>query len=151
MNNEVERMIEALEVPGTRLRTALLLVPGSMLHKFEDIAALIKATPEDIVQKALDSVPEGSHYVNLSAERIEQWLDAISQRNTGSLRALVANLDLLLAGVDSKERQQVWLFVRDSMPYRRRLLLIAMPEDAKQLLPPSLEEWQTAGRCARWR
>jgi hypothetical protein len=103
---------------------------------------------EDIAQKALNAVPEGSRYASLSASRIGQWLDDISQECSGQKRALVVNLDLLLAGVSERERAEVWYHVRQGMPHRRRVVLVLMPDGAEHLLPP-LQEWEKTNRCAR--
>jgi hypothetical protein len=149
MHEQVMRMIETLETPGNRLRTGLLLVPPSRLAEAGDIAARLLADVEDIAQRALDAVPPGSRYVNLSATRIEEWLNDIVEKTTGQQRALVVHLDLLLAGVPQSERNEVWQYVRHGMPHRRRVLIVAMPEGAEHLLP-RVSEWEEAGRCARW-
>lgn len=149
MYEQAMKMIERLETPGNRLRTGLLLVPPSQLAKAGDIAAQLLANAEDIAQVALEAVPAGSRYVSLSASRVEEWLDKISNKSTGQARALVVNLDLLLAGITEDERAEVWRYVRNSMPYRRRVLIVAMPQGAERLLPP-VQEWEEAGRCVRW-
>lgn len=148
MNEQVNQMIDSLETPGNRLKTGLLLLPTAQLAKVDEVAARLLAEVEDIAQMALQAVPTGSRYANLSASRIEEWLNAISQKTTGQRRALVVNLDLLLSGVSEAERADVWRYVLFSMPYRPRVLLVAMPETAEHLLP-KVEEWEAAGRCAR--
>lgn len=111
-------------------------------------SARLLADVEDIAQIARNAVPQASRYAGLSASRIGQWLDDISQRSTGQKRALVVNLDLLLAGVSESERAQVWYHVRQGMPHRRRVVLVLMPDGAEHLLP-SLQEWEKTNRCAR--
>ncbi|GIV17512.1 MAG: hypothetical protein KatS3mg022_2947 [Armatimonadota bacterium] len=148
MHERVLKMIENLETPGNRLKTGLLLVPPSRLAQAEEIAARLLADVEDIAQIARNAVPQASRYAGLGASRIGQWLDDISQQSTGQKRALVVNLDLLLAGVSESERAQVWYHVRQGMPHRRRVVLVLMPDGAEHLLPP-LQEWEKTNRCAR--
>lgn len=148
MHEQALEMIEQLETPGNRLKTGLLLIPPAKLSKAEDIAAHLLADVEDIAQMALEAVPVGSQYANLSASRIAGWLDAISEKTTGQRRALVVNLDLLLAGISESARAEVWQHLRNGMPYRRRVVVVAMPEGAEHLLP-HVEEWEKLGRCAR--
>lgn len=150
MHERVMKMLEVLETPGNRLKTGLLLAPPLQLARAEEIAARLLADVEDIAQIARKAVPAGSRYVGLGASRIGQWLDDISQKSTGQKRALVVNLDLLLAGVPESERAEVWRHVQRGMPHRRRVLLVLMPGGAEHLLP-SLQEWEKAGRCAWWR
>ena len=149
MHKQAMKMIERLETPGNRLRTGLLLVPPTQLAKAGEIAARLLADVEDIAQVALEAVPAGSRYVSLSASRVEEWIDWISNKPTGQARALVVHLDLLLAGLKEDERAEVWRYVRNSMPHRRRVLIVAMPQGAERLLP-SVQQWEEAGRCARW-
>mgnify|MGYP001067205769 CR=1 FL=1 len=149
MREQVLNWLESLEAPGNRLRTGLLLISPAHLARVAEIASYLLATPEDIAQMALKQLPPGARYASLSATSISKWLDEISQKHTGQRRALVVNLDLLLAGISEDERNQVWTFVKDSMPYRPRVVIIAMPEGAKHLLP-QVEDWETAGRCMRW-
>jgi len=149
MREQVQKWIESLEAPGNRLRTGLLLISPAHLGRVAEIASCLLATPEDIAQMALEHLPPGARYASLRATRINMWLHEISQKETGQRRALVVNLDLLLAGVSEGERRQVWTSLKDSMPHRRRVVIIAMPEGAKPLLP-QVEDWQAAERCALW-
>ncbi|MEW5877253.1 MAG: hypothetical protein AB1751_04195 [Acidobacteriota bacterium] len=149
MLEQAQEMIELLEKPGNRLRTGLLLVPPSRLEKAGEIAAHLLADIEDIAEMALKAIPPGSNFACLSARRIEEWLDQISYKATGQKRALVINLDLLLAGVGEKERAEVWHFAKTGMPYRPRVLIVMVPAIAGLVLP-ALDEWNRAGRCVSW-
>jgi len=149
MREQVLNWVESLEATGNRLRTGLLLIAPAQCSRVEEIASHLLATPEDIVQMALEQLPPGACYAGLTATGIKGWLDEISNKQTGQRRALVVNLDLLLAGISQEERRQVWTFVKDSMPNRRRVMIIAMPEGATLLLP-QVDDWEAAGRCTRW-
>lgn len=149
MREKLLRTLEELERPGVRIRTCLFLVPSAQLPGLEDIARSLLADLEDIRDCALASVPDGSAFVPLNAANIGSWLDTISNRRTGQKRVLVANLDLLLAGVSEAERAQVWLHIYQGMAYRQRLVLVAMPEKSGDLIP-NLRQWEQGRRCFTW-
>lgn len=147
MYEQAMKLIEMLETPGNRLKTGLLLVPASHLTKANDIAVQLLADLEDIATTALEAVPNGSRYANLNASQIGQWLDDVSRKPTGHRRALVINLDLLLARLPAKDRAEVWDYLRYGMPYRPRVLIIVMPEEAKDVLP-DVKQWENVQKCA---
>jgi hypothetical protein len=64
---------------------------------------------------------------------------------------LVFNFDLLLSGLKTQERQQVWSDLFNHFPNRRRALIIMLPETAKHLLPTEelLENWQRETRVVQ--
>lgn len=149
MGERVQRLIDLLETPGQRVRTGVILVPAQKLAQAENLAVALNATLEDIAEQLLRSLPSDTRFADLSAQRISSLLDTISNRREGHLRALIYNLDLLLSGVDSPVREQVWHHFLHGMLHRPRILLALMPSEAKSLLPNEASHHQSA-RVVSW-
>ncbi len=146
MTDAVQKMIEQLEEPGLRVRTGLIVVPSSRLQRVRDLAARLNAAAEDVVEAVLKDIPDGASTANLSSSGIQDALDKISEKQSGHRRVFVENLDLLLSAVKETERNEVWWFILNSMPYRRRVTVVVMPQEAKEILP-DIGTWEQQGRC----
>lgn len=129
--------------PRPRVRVGVLLMTKKYLSNAEDVGMRIGANPVSVAQRVLDVAPSGSNYLNLGVVDLLRHLDELAQaREPRSLDCdLVMHLDLLLARFDEKARDEFWRAAREGMSQRPRALVMAMPQEARFLLP-SVHEWK---------
>ena len=130
-----------------RVRTGIWLLPLPFLAHVGDEAARLDIDLVDIRQVLLNALPKDTIYSGLDAAYLVDLLDEICRAHLGRDCILVYNFDLLLARLRHDERMDLWHQLYDSFPYRRRALLIAVPQGADALLPSSaLGAWRQDGR-----
>ena len=143
-------MVSLLWGRSLRSRTGILLLEPHDLSRTREIAVRLGARYVDYAAVVLESLPEGTSFVPLSADAEWRRLDTVDASAGGWGVALVANFDLALARLQPPERDHLWATIRDGMPHRTLAFIFAMPAGAVRLLPPEqqLAEWRNAGRLA---
>ena len=148
-------MVNMLRNRELRCRTALLMIPLSLMGKEAQIAAQLGIDHVDYRQYLLDHLPAGGEFLGLSANKIFGDLDAISNAMSGMDCVLLSNLDLAVAGIPAIDRTSLLkerLF--NQLCYRRRGLLIVMPDtgpDVGALLDQELKQyWMDHDRLVKW-
>lgn len=133
-----------------RVRTGIWLLPASRLPDAANEAARYNVPSRDLPRLVLAALPEGARVLGLtSGGDLERLLDGLTDTPDASC-LLVLNLDLLLARLPLRDRQQVWDKLHRGLPRRRCALLLAMPVGAMELLPSEsqLDAWTREGRLA---
>ena len=131
-----------------RVATGLWLLPKGFLGNEADEAHRLDFEPVDLRQRLLESLEPGTKYAGITADRLVILIDEISQEICDWPGALVYNLDLLLARLNSADRELVWNDLLIALPRRTRAILIAMPDTSVQLLPTKekLDLWRNDNR-----
>lgn len=144
----VQDLKEKLRAPNQRNRIGLWLASRRFWADAANAAAQLGIDAEDVGKRFLEGLPEKARYSGLSGTKVIRLLDEIADNDGNSPCVLVCNLDLLLAGLQFEEREDVWQSLWQRFPYRRRALLIVMPEKAYDLTPPAhtLNDWLREGR-----
>lgn len=144
----VRELIAFLRRHTLRTRVGVWCMPLSYVGQESEVAALLNIEAVDVRQPVLEALPAGTRYVNLTFEKVLEALDSIASGTGHTDCPLVYNLDLLLAGLSRGDRQRVWETLVDGLPYRKRALLLAIPETASPVLPPDrlIEAWRLGGR-----
>lgn len=143
---DIEKLIEHLRFTS-RTRVGLWRVPLNSLGHEAEIAVQLGIQAQDIGAYLRTKVQTGAEFVRLSPQKIWDRLDEITSM-PGKDCVLIYNLDLLLAGIKSEERQALWQDLFNGFPNRKRILLLTVPEKAAHLLPSDalLERWQKDSR-----
>jgi len=143
----VRELIAFLRRHTLRTRIGVWCMP-LYVGKESEAAALLNLEAVDVRQPVLEALPAGTRYVNLNSEKVLLALDSIASTTGQTDCAFVYNLDLLLAGISRSDRQQVWDTLSDGLPYRKRALLLTIPETASSVLPPDqlIEAWRRGKR-----
>ena len=142
--------IDLLQTISLRDRTAIWLMPVSIIGKEADYAALYNIDAVDIREKLIATLPGETRYVGLSYQKIILLLDDICCQSHYSECVLIYNFDLLMAKLSHQDCTNVWSHLFCSFPHRQHALLIAMPQEAYHLLPSaiSLKAWNNDRRIA---
>lgn len=151
MSEELEAaraLVEQLGKPILRNRVGLWISGRRYWADAANVAAQLNVDAMDVAAEFIKRLPQGARYSDLNASRVIMLLDEIASGSGTSTCVLIYNLDLLLAGIDYAENQVVWRSLWHSFPYRRRALLLIVPNMAVDLLPASneLAFWQRDGR-----
>lgn len=143
-------VIERLRRGGVRVRTGLWLLPPADLGRLADQAARLGIDLADARWPLLDKVAPNQRFLGLNEQEVVEALDELCRQSQGSDCLLVANFDLLMAGLSYVDRQEVWEALYKGFPHRPRSLLLAMPAGAVELLPTEqqLDYWRQEGRLA---
>lgn len=143
-------VIQYLRGPILRVRTGLWLAPSGLWGREADEAARLGVAAADARQPVLDTLLPEQTRLRLRESTVIQALDAIAKGDFRSDCCLVYNLDLLLAGLTSSARADVWESLFSGFPHRDRALLFAMSATADHLLPDSdrLDQWRREARLA---
>ena len=144
---QLEKLIEHLR-HTSRTRVGLWRMPLNKIGHEAESAIRIGAEALDVGRYLRERIPAGAEFVRLSEQKVLETLDHIASTHGESDCVLSFNLDLLLAGVSSDERQKIWQSLFNGFPNRTRVLLISVPETAVNLLPTEthLEKWQSDAR-----
>jgi len=150
---ELKSPIEVIALictPMFRVHTGLWLLPSEIVGHELDEAVRLRIEAIDIRQSLLDSLPQGAHYTGLTEPKLLGLIDAIAQLSGRKDCALVYNVDLLLSRISYFERRRFWQDFFIGLPHRTQGVLIAVPETADEVLPPSddLLDWSQAHRLA---
>lgn len=131
-----------------RVSTGIWLLPLDLLGCEIDEAHRLNLEPIDLRNRLLDSLDPEMKYTGINADRLVALIDDIASEKNDWSGALVYNIDLLLAGLNSADRDCVWNDLLIALPRRTRAILIAIPETAVNLLPVTahLEVWQKEHR-----
>jgi hypothetical protein len=145
---EARELLANLRVHGLRNRVGLWLMPADQISKAESAAAILGIDGQDARQLLLEQLPADTQYAGLSVETLVGLLENISEQQAHSDCVLVYNFDLLISGLSYADQQEVWRTLWESFPYRRRALLMTMPNLAEHLLPKPAElgHWRRQGR-----
>ena len=143
-------VIDLLQDMSLRDRTAIWLMPVSMMGKETDHAARYNIDAVDIRENLIATLPEDTRYLGLSYQKIISLLDEVCYQGHYSECVLVYNFDLLMAKLSHDDRTNVWWHLFSSFPHRQHAVLLAMPEEAHHLLPSvmSLKAWNDDRRIA---
>ncbi len=141
--NSPSEVVAFIRSRSMRVRTGIWLMPPSYLGQERNEAARLQIDAADLRSRLLTSLPEGARFAGLTPDRVLALLDETSQHPGASDCVLVYNVDLLLARLTRTDRKIVWQRLYQSMPYRRRALLVAIPDTAEALLPSAddLAQW----------
>jgi hypothetical protein len=133
-----------------RVRTGLWLVPSHLVGHEADAVASLASSVTDVRHPLLDGLLPDQTRLGLRPVTILQALDTLVAEHVRGDWGLVLNLDLLLAGLTSTDRQQTWEALYSAYPRRQRALLFAVPAAATHLLPKhdGLDQWRREGRLA---
>jgi hypothetical protein len=133
-----------------RCRTGILLVPHNKLGQEANIAARSGVELVDYSQCILASLPAGTAYVDINGASEFARLNRLATKRGGADCLLIANFDLALAKLGWLERQSLWSAIFEKLSNRDKALMIAMPEEAENLLPSAdnLDRWKQTGRIA---
>lgn len=143
-------LVERLGKQKQRNRVGLWLAERDYCERAGNIAAQLGIDSEDIRSRYLERLPDGARFSGLTAGKIINLLDDTSQQSGYSNCVLIYNLDLLLAKLGFEDRRNVWHSLWQSFPYRRRALLLLIPDRAGQLVPSASELaiWRREERLA---
>lgn len=148
-SNTLSALVTALRAPSLRVRTGLWLMRLAEIGQERNEAARQGIEAVDLRANLLARLPPDAGYTGLSSQVFLELCEAVTQQPGAGDCALVYNIDLLLARLTRQERREVWQDLYQALPHRRRVLLLAMPETATELLPEGLEMWVSARRLAR--
>ena len=118
-----------------RVRTGLYLLPVPMLTRAPDEAARLGIHAVDSRDWLLKRLPEGTRFSGITVERLLELVDEICREVSESDCLLIYDFDLLVARLKTDERAELWRQLYSGFPHRPRALLIAMPRNAKSMLP----------------
>ena len=146
--NDPSDLVKLLISDQLRVATGLWLLPRAYLGHEQDEAYRLGLEPVDLRLRLLQVLPQGTKYSGLSADRIINLIDSISEECCDWAGALVYNLDLLIARLNSGEQKIVWQDLFTALPHRHRCILLIMPETALNLLPSEekLDLWRKENR-----
>lgn len=141
-------LVKELRRPSMRVHTGIWLAPATVLGEEEDEAARAGIDAVDVRTPLLAAIPVGARYAGLSAVRIEELLDDITQSPSGSDCVLAYNFDLLIARLGYEERNGLWSFLLKIFAHRRRAIVLVIPASAAHLLPKEdeLAIWRRENR-----
>ena len=139
--SSVRELVDFLQEKSLRLRTGIWLLPPRLLGNAANEAARLNVDSIDIRDSLLASLPEGTRFLGLTADRILELLQEVSEQFSDTECIHIFNLDLLLAKLPEEQRDAVWQSLYSAFPHRRHALLISMPEGASHLLPTG-SAWQ---------
>jgi hypothetical protein len=130
-------------------RTGIVLASGSDVADPSDLAVRLGMSYLDHVSWRMAALPEGARHLDVRAETLQADFYAMASRTLDMPTALVSNSDLLLAGLESAGRRQVWEYLFSVMKDRRTALAILLPSSAHAILPQNERaRWRSAGRLA---
>jgi hypothetical protein len=143
-------VVQLLRSKTLRNSVGLWLIPLKLLGQERDQAALLSIGHIDIREYLLTSLPKDTRFSGLNGDRLIELLDEICARKHGMDCLLIYHFDLLISRLAHADRQKLWEQLYDGFPHRRRSLLITMPDQAANLLPPIeiLQVWQQENRLA---
>lgn len=146
--SEAVQLVANLRSRSLRNRVGLWLLPASQMGQAADKAARLGIDAVDLSQVWLDRLPADARFAGVNADRIIDLLDDLTKQPGHSDCLLIYNIDLLLAGLTYENQQGIWRTLRQFFPYRRRILVLVMPDQADHLLPRSsdLTAWRKEGR-----
>jgi hypothetical protein len=141
-------LVQFLRRKTSRSRVGLWRYPLNKIGKEYEIAVNLGVQALDISRYYLDQLPSGAEFARLSATKVIETLDSIASSIGPSDCVLIYNLDLVLAGLKTEERQLIWQDLYNHFPNRLRAIIIIIPESALPLLPTEtlLEKWQNDSR-----
>jgi hypothetical protein len=144
-------MIEAVQTlrhGRLRVRTALWLIPSIHASHLAESAARAGIDLVDARNPLLTRLGPNQRFLRLGVTQCIEALDTLCKAEQSADCLLVANYDLLVAGLTYNERKDLWDILYRGFPYRPRALLLAMPATATDLLPAEsqLEHWKNQGR-----
>ena len=141
-------MVEGLRGAIHRCRTAILMATTEQLAHIDAYSVPLQLDAVDHVQLILDTLPDDTQFVHITAETIERDLYgiAVSSLYAG---AMVYNLDIALAKLGIEQRGHFWRNMRERFPHHRPLVMV-LPETAVSLLidESELAYWRQSGRLA---
>ncbi len=139
----VEALRDTLRQPGARIGVGAWLMPCSYLGQEADIAVRLNVQAIDARKVYLQRLPEGTRFSGLTRPDGYQNLMSLMRTLTQSIYMrdclLVHTLDLLLLGLEVKERGRFWHEVLIGLPYPRTKLILTVPETASELFPFGLQ------------
>ncbi|GAP17320.1 hypothetical protein [Levilinea saccharolytica] len=146
--NPPRELVELLSSGQLRVATGIWLLPIEYVGKEEEEAYRLGLEPVDLRNRLLQSLEPGTKYASLSADTIFRLVNDVSQEYGDWAGALIYNLDLLLARLNTEERSLIWQDLFAALPHRRRGVLITLPETASNLLPQEemLNQWRFDNR-----
>jgi len=146
--NTPRELVELLSSGQLRVATGVWLLPIEYVGQEEEEAYRLGLEPVDLRNRLLQSLEPGTKYASLSADKIFQLVDDISQEYGDWAGALIYNLDLLIARLNTEEQNMIWQDLFTALPHRRRGVLITLPETAVNLLPQEeiLNLWRLDNR-----
>jgi hypothetical protein len=140
--------IHTLRHSHLRVRTALWLLSAINAGHLAESAARVGIDLVDARSPLLTRLGPNQRFLRLGVTQCIEALDALCKDEQTADCLLVANYDLLVAGLTYNERKDLWDMLYRGFPYRPRALLLAMPATATDLLPTEsqLEHWKNHGR-----
>lgn len=141
-------LVTLLRGPSLTVRTGLWLAPLTILGRERDEAARLGIDAIDVREPILAAQPQGTRFLGLNEASMVDTLDTICRLPRLSDCVLVYNLDLPLARLSARERNQFWQILFTGFPHRSRGLLLLLPQQAHHLLPPQQAEeaWRNDNR-----
>lgn len=133
--NTPRELMELLSSGQLRVATGVWLLPKEYVGQEVEEAYRLGLEPVDLRNRLLQSLETGTKYANLSAEKIFRLVDDVSQEYGDWAGALIYNLDLLIARLNTEEQTMIWQDLFTALPHRRRGVLLTLPESAVNLLP----------------
>jgi hypothetical protein len=147
-------LVRRLRSNELRSRTGLLLLPQSAIGREQDIAARLNVQHEDLLTQLLEAVPSGSSYLNLTLGSLFEYLDEIANSNSGMACVLVSQIDVAAMKLSSRDRAQLWRRFLTDFPYRRKAVLLGIPDcmDAIRILQERSirDAWERSDQIAHW-
>jgi hypothetical protein len=132
---ELLELAHLLSSGNLRVSTGLWLLPFAYLGKEEEEARRLNLEPVDIRLYLQRILPEKTEFSNLSRELIFKLINNVSQESGDWAGAMIFNLDLLIAYLNSTDRNILWKELFIAMPHRSRGVILTIPETASNLLP----------------
>ena len=134
-----QELVGQLRRKAVTCKTGLLLLPRSRLGTEPNLAATNGMDAVDLAQVFVSKQSGDSDFVGITLQRLWKELDGIADSPDGSDCVLIYNVDLLLARLDSPDRQGLWRHLRQNPPHKRRAIVLLMPAEAAALLPSDNE------------
>jgi hypothetical protein len=130
-------------------RVGLWLLPADCLGNEENEAARLIIASLDMSKLLIENLPADTSFVGIGIDTILMLLDQAVDRATMDC-CLIYNFDLLISRLDHENRHALWRQLWGGFPHRKRALLITMPDQATNLLPPpeTLKQWRSERRLA---
>lgn len=147
----VQELAARLSGGGMYTRTAILLLPHGWVGREDEVAVRLGMGYVDYRAWKLSHLHESQTFLLYSADRLIAELDDVSAESHPFGSLLISLLDLPLSALAPDQRQTFWNFLFGAFSKRLRALLVALPEEANNVLPAhTADTWREAERLVSW-
>ena len=152
--NDPRVMIDKMKRQSMRTRTAILALPQYVYGLEKQIAALLNIDTLDYPEYLLKHTPVTTNYLELSESRIYDDLNDIANAISGEICMLITNFDIAILKLPSKMRINLWRLLFQDYPYRKRSLVLCIPQhdEGRYTIPDAKIRtmWIESDRYAVW-